>query len=61
MERVEGAFVDGRVRQGVAGRTKKQLAFNEPGAWTVSSVASLNGYTLVLVIQIHRLFFSESL
>ena len=44
MERVEGAFVDGRVRQGVAGRTKKQLAFNEPGAWTVSSVASLNGH-----------------
>ncbi len=35
VERVEGAFVDGRVRQGVAGRTKKQLAFNEPGAWIV--------------------------
>ncbi len=35
VERVEGAFVDGRVRQGVAGRTKKQLAFNEPGTWVV--------------------------
>ncbi len=32
---VEGAFVDGRVRQGVAGRTKKQLTFNEPGSWVV--------------------------
>ena len=35
VERVEGAFVDGRVRQGVTGRTKKQLTFNEPGSWVV--------------------------